>query len=174
MCCTYGDETDMYRVQTYDLPEQIVLDKAGRLINTGDSDLDGLTTKQGRKVMVEKLKAKGLVLKEMPITHAVGCHERDGTPMEIIPTSQWFISILPHKQKFLDNANTIKRYPEYMKKRYDERVENLKWDRCISRQRFYGIPIPVRYSKKTGEVILPDADQLPVDPINDKPKTLPA
>ncbi|EKD25245.1 MAG: hypothetical protein ACD_80C00097G0007 [uncultured bacterium (gcode 4)] len=173
MCCTYGDETDMYRVQTYKLPDCIVLDTTGRLINTGDAELDGLTTRQGRKLIVEKLKAKGLVLKELPISHAVGCHERCGTPMEIIPTAQWFINVLDHKQKFLDNANSIKRYPEYMKKRYDERVENLKWDRCISRQRFYGIPIPVRYSKKTGEVILPDADQLPVDPINDRPKTLP-
>ncbi|MCX6825107.1 MAG: valine--tRNA ligase [candidate division SR1 bacterium] len=173
MCCTYGDETDMYRVQTYHLPDCMVIDITGHLINTGDPELDGLTTRQGRKLIVEKLKAKGLVLKELPISHAVGCHERCGTPMEIIPTAQRFINVLDHKKKFLDNANTIKRYPEYMKKRYDERVENLKWDRCISRQRFYGIPIPVRYSKKTGEVILPDASQLPVDPINDKPKTLP-
>ena len=58
MCCTYGDETDMYRVQTYKLPDCIVLDKAGRLINTGDAELDGLTTRQGRKLIVEKLKTK--------------------------------------------------------------------------------------------------------------------
>lgn len=60
-----------------------------------------------------------------------------------------------------------------MKKRYIDWVENLKWDWCISRQRFFGIPTPVWYSKKTGEVIVPDFSDLPVDPMTDRPKRLP-
>ena len=93
--------------------------------------------------------------------------------MEIFPTSQWFINLLDHKEKFLELGNQIKRYPEYMHKRYDEWVSNLKRDRCISRQRFFGIPIPARRSKKTGELILPELDQLPCDPTQTLPKVLP-
>ena len=174
MCCTYGDETDMYWVKTYDLPEKIILDKAGTLINTGVPALDGLKCKAARKVLVEQLKSEGKILKELPITHSVGTHERDGVPMEIIPVAQWFIAVLPIKNKITEAGNQINWYPDHMKKRFDEWVENLKWDRCVSRQRFYGIPIPVRYSKITGETILPDADQLPVNPITDRPNTLPA
>ena len=174
MCCTYGDETDMYWVKTYDLPEKIILDKAGTLINTGVPTLDGLKCKAARKVLVEQLRSEGKILKELPIKHNVGTHERDGVPMEIIPVAQWFIAVLPIKDKITEAGNQINWYPDHMKKRFDEWVENLKWDRCVSRQRFYGIPIPVRYSKITGETILPDASQLPVNPITDRPNTLPA
>ena len=52
-------------------------------------------------------------------------------------------------------------------------MHGLKWDWNISRQRHFGVPIPVWYSKKTGDIILPDEDQLPVDPLTDIPKSLP-
>jgi valyl-tRNA synthetase len=103
----------------------------------------------------------------------VGVYERSGMPIEIIPVAQWFIKTLELKDKFLDSAEKINWYPAYMKQRYIDWVENLKWDWCISRQRFFGVSIPVWYSKKTGEIILPDESQLPVDPIFDKPNRLP-
>ncbi|MFA6549801.1 MAG: class I tRNA ligase family protein, partial [Candidatus Gracilibacteria bacterium] len=53
-------------------------------------------------------------------------------------------------------------------------VSNLKWDWAISRQRYYGVPIPVWYSKKTGEIIFPDESQLPVDPHAELPLNMPA
>lgn len=87
--------------------------------------------------------------------------------------SQWFIGVLSIKKELLENADKIEWHPEYMKKRYVDWVENLKWDWCISRQRFFGIPTPVWYSKKTGEPILPDLADLPVDPMTDRPKWLP-
>ena len=119
MCCTYGDETDMYWVKTYELPEKIILDKAGNLVNTGVPALDGLKCKAARKVLVEMLKEQGKVLKELPITHSVGTHDRDGAPMEIIPVAQWFIAVLPIKNKITEAGNQINRYPDHMKKRFD-------------------------------------------------------
>ncbi len=175
MCCTYGDETDVYRKESYDLPEKIILDKAWRITNVPHEELEliGLSTIKARKTIIERLRNEWHILQEIPLTHAVGCHERCGTPMEFLPISQWFISILSEKEKFLEIGNQINRYPEYMHKRYEERVKNLKRDRCISRQRFFGIPIPIRYSKKTGEIILPDSNQLPIDPTQTIPSALP-
>ncbi|MEF2175977.1 MAG: valine--tRNA ligase [Candidatus Absconditabacteria bacterium] len=173
MCCTYGDETDMYWVSQYNLEEKIILDEKGTLINTGNESLDGLYLLKGRKVIIEILDNAGLIVSKKPIIHAVGTHERCGTPMEIISVPQWFISIMDKKQQLLDMGNQINWYPDHMKKRYDNWVQNLKWDWCISRQRYFGIPIPAWRSKLTGELILADESQLPIDPLKDKPLNLP-
>jgi len=104
--------------------------------------IDGLSILQARTKMVAQLKAKNLILKETPINHEIGVHERCGSPIEIILRDQYFIKILDIKDKILKLANDITWYPQYMKSRFINWVQNLKWDWCISRNRFYGIPIP--------------------------------
>lgn len=173
MCCTYGDETDLYWVKKHNLPEIIIITPDGKIKDSPIEEMNGLRIKKAREVMVNHLKETGALLDSKAITHTVKVYERTGIPIEIIPVSQWFIRTLELKDKFLANADKINWYPEYMKRRYTEWVENLKWDWCISRQRFFGVSVPVWYSKKTGEVILPDESQLPIDPAFDKPNTLP-
>ncbi len=173
MCCTYGDETDLYWVKTYNLNEKVIISPYGTIKDSPIEEMNGLRIKKAREVIVEKLREMGALLDSKPIRHSVGVYERTGIPIEIIPVSQWFIKTLPLKDKLLESGDKLNWYPEYMKRRYSEWVENLKWDWCISRSRFFGVSIPVWYSKKTGEVILPDESQLPVDTIFDKPGTLP-
>ena len=86
-----------------------------------------------------------------------------GRLLTILPLSI-FIKILDNKDKFLEAAGEIKWHPDFMKPRYDEWVNNLKWDWNISRQRFYGVTFPVWYCANCGEVILAKEDELPVDP----------
>lgn len=173
MCCTYWDETDMYWVKKYNLPEKIIIDKKWHIQNTWIQEIDGFFIKKAKNLIVEKLKNQWDVLWEKQIKHSVWTHERCGTPIEIITTSQWFVKILDKKEELLKLGDQINWYPDFMKKRYVDRVENLKWDWCISRQRYFGIPVPVWYSKKTGEQILPELSQLPIDPLKDKPINLP-
>ena len=103
----------------------------------------------------------------------VKCAERSGTPIEIIPTYQWFIRIVNKKEQLLAKGAEVVWNPEYMRIRLNQWIEGLKEDWCISRQRFFGIPFPVWYSKRAGEegkIIYATFDQLPIDPMVDLPK----
>ena len=132
-----------------------------------------LKPKQANAKMIELLQAEGKLLKQVQITHTVKCAERSGTPIEIIPTYQWFIRIIDKKEQLLAKGAECAWHPEYMRIRLNQWIEGLKEDWCISRQRFFGVPFPVWYSKRAGEEgkqLFADVDQLPVDPTVDLPK----
>ncbi|MFQ5888197.1 MAG: class I tRNA ligase family protein, partial [Candidatus Hydrothermarchaeales archaeon] len=97
-------------------------------------------------------------------------HERCKTEVEFLVTKQWFIKYLDLKDKFIEAGKKIKWHPSHMRTRYNNWIKGLQWDWCISRQRYYGVPFPVWYCKKCGEVMLADDKDLPVDPLEDKPK----
>lgn len=84
--------------------------------------------------------------------------------IEYVELSQWFLKILPYKQKFLDLADSVTWYPSFMKARYKNWVENISWDWGLSRQRFYGIPFPAWHCASCKTIILADVKQLPIDP----------
>jgi len=95
-------------------------------------------------------------------------HERCKTPIEFLKSKQWYIRVLDKKQELLDAGAELNWFPQHMKVRYDHWVQNLNWDWCISRQRHFGIPIPVWMDGE--EVVLPSLEELPVDPSVSKPK----
>jgi len=173
MCCTYGDELDLEWVRKHNLSEKIIISDKGLLFGIKLNILNGLHIKKAKKIIVEYLKEKNFIVKEEPIVHTVKTHERCGTPMEIIPIAQWFIEILDKKEYFLKIGDKINWYPSNMKIRYTRWIENLKWDWAISRQRYFGVPIPLWKSKITGEYVLPSKDELPIDPRVSFPKKLP-
>ena len=173
MCCTYWDETDMYWLKRYKLPEKIILDNYGKLCNTAFDELNWIFYKKARKIIIEIIEKKWKLVSKKDISHDVWTHERCWTPIEILPLKQYFIKIIDIKDKLIEMWDKINWYPSHMKKRYLEWVESLKWDWCISRQRYFWIPVPVWYSKKTWEIILPDISQLPINPLVDIPLNLP-
>ncbi|MFH1400211.1 MAG: valine--tRNA ligase [Nanoarchaeota archaeon] len=173
MVCTFGDKDDVDKWHRYKLPIRVVFTKDGKL-NELAGKYAGLKIKDGRAKILEALKENGHLLAQKDIAHAVNVHERCGTEIEFLKTKQWFINLIDHKEELLVAADKINWYPAHMKVRYQHWVGGLQWNWCISRQRFYGVPFPVWYSKKTGEIILPDDEQLPVDPMRNRPRTLPA
>jgi valyl-tRNA synthetase len=169
MSCTFGDTTDIEWFLEHKLSLKISINKDGRL-NKLAKEFSGLKTKEARKQIIEKLKEKGFLKKKRRITHTVNVHERCGTEIEILSTKQWFIRYLDLKNEFLRQAKKLEWHPVYMKARLSHWIKNLRWDWCISRQRYFGIPIPIWYCKNCGKVVLPELKDLPIDPIHDKPK----
>jgi len=110
-----------------------------------------------------------LLLKQKEIMHDVNVHERCKTEIEFLKTTQWYIKILDKKEELLELANQITWYPQHMKVRYDHWVQNLNWDWCISRQRHFGIPIPIWSCSRCKKYVLPEIKELPVDPTTQKP-----
>jgi len=162
MVCTFGDTTDVAWYKKFNLPYKQSIGFDGKFLpDTGV--LAGLKVKPAREKILEELKNKNLLLQQKEITHTVNVH-KCGKPVEIIPLPQWFLKILDNKEKFLELADQINWYPQYMKNRYRDWVENLSWDWCLSRQRFYGIPFPVWHCKDCGEILLAPVDALPIDP----------
>lgn len=165
MCCTYGDETDVYWTRTHNLPERIIIGKYGKMIELEDiAEISNKSILEARKIIVAKLNDLGVIRKEEKILHSVGVHERCGTPIELIPTKQWFVKLLDKKEDLIEAGNKITWHPAYMQKRYEEWVSGLKWDWCISRERFFGVPIPASICDKCGFVFIPEASEFPIDP----------
>jgi len=168
MCCTFGDQTDMEWYMAHNLPNKVLITKDGKLTEIA-GDYKGLNIHDAREKITQALKENKLLLDEKPLKHAVKIHERCKTELEIISTKQWFIKYLDIKNEMIEWGSKLKWYPKHMRVRYDNWIKGLQWDWCISRQRYFGIPIPAWYCEDCEEIILPKEDDLPVDPIKDKP-----
>lgn len=164
MCATFGDTTDMEWVEQYNLPYKKVILDNGYIANDVPF-IGGLYVKKARKEIIRLLNDEGLLLKTEPIKHMVAVHERCGTEVEIIPSKQWYIDVLSRKEELLAAGDRIKWHPASMKNRYTTWVENLKWDWCISRQRYFGVPFPVWYCSQCGKPHFAHIEDLPVNPL---------
>lgn len=163
MCCTFGDQTDIEWFKRHKLPFVQVVGRDGKwMAETGD--LAGLNVHDARKKIIELLEAAGCLIEKKPITHNVSTHERCKQEIEYLILNQWFVDVLNNKQKFIEMGNAITWKPAFMKARYDDWVNNLSWDWCISRQRFFGIPFPVWHCQSCKEVLCATPDMLPLDP----------
>jgi valyl-tRNA synthetase len=191
MICTFGDVTDVVWWRELDLPNRTVLGRDGRFLaeapaadlftdsgRAAYAELAGKTVFSAKAATVELLRASGdLIGDPKPTTHAVKFYERGDKPLEIVSTLQWYISNGARDERLRDRliaaGKQIDFHPDFMRVRYENWVNGLTGDWLISRQRFFGVPIPVWYhldaSGERGGVIVPDEAALPIDPSSDLP-----
>ena len=163
MSSTFGDKTDVQWFKIHKLTYKPIIGLDGKL--TADAGpLENMRVPTARKTILELLEKEGLLKKKDPHTHTVNVHERCKKEIEYLVLPQWFLAILPHKETFIQLGEKIDWYPSFMKARYTNWVENISWDWCLSRQRFYGIPFPVWHCVSCKEIALADESQLPIDP----------
>ena len=169
MCCTFGDQTDIEWWKKYNLPLKNIFTSDGH-IDEKVAKYGGLSIKEARQKVIDDLAEAGLLIKVEELEHEVQVHERCGNEVEYSVLKQWFIDIMNHKADFLKIGSEINWYPAHMRSRYNEWVENILWDWCISRQRYFGVPFPVWYCQKCGEPIFAKKEDLPVNPLTSSPK----
>ncbi len=165
MVCSYGDKYDVEAIKRHKLKPKIIFSKKGLLPIAPYKEM---RIKEARRKILEDLKSLNLIIEQKSIKHVVNVHDKCQTEIEFLPTEQWFIKVLENKKALIQQGKKVNWYPEHMFKRYENWIKGLEWDWSISRERHFGIPIPVWQCKKCDEIILADEKELPIDPLQIK------
>jgi valyl-tRNA synthetase len=193
MICTFGDLTDVVWWRELSLPVRAVIATNGTLrpvtwgadgwassdaarAQSAYDQLANLSAEKARARIVDLLRESGdLIGDPRPITHPVKFFEKGDRPLEIVTSRQWFIKTVEFREQLLARGRELQWHPEYMRHRYENWVNGLAGDWCVSRQRFFGVPFPVWYPVRAdgsldyARPLLPDESRLPIDPSTDVP-----
>jgi len=163
--CTYGDEMDIKWKFEYDLDEIQIFTEDGHM--NVNSRYQGLTIMEAREKIVKDLDDLGLIAKIEDYEHNLIIHSERSScrkPIEYLPVYQWFINVKDFTEEIIESGELMKWYPEKQKQRLIDWAKGLDWNWVISRQRFWGTPIPFWYCKNCAEIISPNRNDLPLDP----------
>ncbi|TFD13741.1 valine--tRNA ligase [Cryobacterium sp. TMT4-10] len=190
MICTFGDVTDVIWWRELDLPNRAIMGFDGRIIaeapeaitseagRAAYAQLAGKTVFSAKAAVVDLLRTSGdLIGEPRSIVHPVKFFEKGDKPLEIVSTRQWYIRNGARDEKLrarlITHGSDLQWHPEFMRVRYENWVNGLTGDWLVSRQRFFGVPLPIWYPLDADanplfdQPIVATREMLPVDPSSD-------
>jgi len=146
--------------QKYNLSVFVPVDEKGCFTSEAP-EWEGLYVFKANPLIIEKLKQNSCLLAEKEIVHNYPFNPRSATPLIFRATDQWFIQFdrpeySIRKKSLAEINDNIQFYPEWGKQRLTAMVKSSP-DWCLSRQRYWGVPIPVFYCKKCAHTLI-DSD----------------
>ena len=144
--------------QKYNIPTFSPLNSRGEWEKSdefNDEDLIGVPYYKGNEVVITKLEAINALLSKKDITHSYPHCWRCKKPVIYTATPQWFVRVDKFRDKAMEAIKNVKWIPASGESRIGNMVANRS-DWCISRQRAWGVPIPIFYCEDCGEVICSD------------------
>ncbi len=190
MVCTFGDLTDVTWWRELQLPTRAIVGRDGRILGETPewittvegrenyAKIAGKTVFSAKETVVEMLTEAELLDGEVKkIMHPVNFFEKGDKPLEIVSSRQWYIRNggrdEDRRERLINRGAQIEFHPAFMRSRYDNWISGLNGDWLVSRQRFFGVPVPVWYPLDADanpdyeNPILPTSEMLPVDPAAD-------
>lgn len=136
----------------YDIKPYCPVDSNGRLTSDAGEQLAGLFYEDANKVVLDIITNNGSLLKCDEIVHSYPHDWRTGKPLIFRATPQWFCSIAKIKDELLKEVDKVKWVPSWGKERMSNMIKD-RTDWCISRQRIWGVPIPIIYNEDGSPII---------------------
>jgi len=167
MICSIGDKEDLQWILKHKLEFEMAIDEEGRMTEVAGK-YRGLTVEEAKNEIIGDLEEAGLLRGQDQTLQSVGSCWRCHTTVEYLRTPQWFLKSLPYKDAVMAHADELNWYPLHMRQRLDDWVNSLEWDWVVSRQRYFGTPIPV-WECECGRIVPAEEEQCYVDPTIDAP-----
>ncbi|KRN97548.1 isoleucyl-tRNA synthetase [Levilactobacillus paucivorans] len=148
-------EDDFNVGKLYNLPVLVPVNDQGYMTAEAGEDFDGVFYEDANQIALDKLKENNALLKYMPYEHSYPFDWRTKKPVIFRATPQWFASVDKIRDEILDSLKDVSFQPDWGKRRLENMIKD-RGDWVISRQRVWGVPLPIFYGEDGEAIITPE------------------